>query len=126
MAKKQHLSKIEMDTAMIKEIEKLKIESSYMSNLPTTATVNESVERLTTTPERIGNAAEMVVQVMKEKKATKTEIERGRDAKGELNRVGITALIDRDILKDVKIFAIKKGVSMSDVINDALNKYLNA
>jgi predicted amidohydrolase YtcJ len=122
MAKKQHLSKIE--SAMTIEIEKLRMESSQPSgDLPTTAAVNESIERLTTTPKRIEKAVETVINVAKSKKV-KEDIERGRSAKGELNRTGITALIDRDLLKDVKIFALQKGVSMSDIINDALIKYL--
>jgi hypothetical protein len=128
MAKKQHVSRI--DTALQTEIEKLKIELSEPSGeLPTAISVNESVERLTTpppAPKRTEKAAPTVA--VAEKKKTKTQksgIERGRDAKGELNRVGITALIDRDLLQEVKVYAIQKNVSMSDIINDALYKYLN-
>ena len=122
MAKKQRLSKIE--SAMTIDIEKLRIESSQPSgDLPTTAVVNESIERLTATPKRVEKSVEAVVNEAKNKKS-KEGIERGRSAKGELNRIGITALIDRDLLKDVKIYALQKGVSMSDIINDALIKYL--
>jgi hypothetical protein len=124
MAKK-HISRIDSDLQT--EIEKMRMELSEPSApLPTAQSVNESVERLTMTPERIEKAVSMVIAEKKKPKASKTGIERGRDAKGELNRVGITALIDRNLLEDVKIFAVKKGVSMSDVINDALNKYLNS
>lgn len=123
MAKK-HISRIDSDLQT--EIEKMKIALSEPSApLPTAQSVNESVERLTMTPEKIERAVSIVMTEKKKLKAAKTGIERGRDAKGELNRVGITALIDRNLLEDVKIFAVKKGVSMSDVMNDALNKYLN-
>lgn len=54
----------------------------------------------------------------------KPTIERGRDARGALNRVGITALVDKDLLKQTKILAIQQGLSMSDIINDALTGYL--
>jgi hypothetical protein len=126
MAKKQHVSRI--DTALQSEIEKLKIELSEPSaELPTALSVNESVERLTApTSKRVEKAAPTVVVAEKKKlKAPKTGIERGRDAKGELNRVGVTALIDRDLLHEVKVYAVQKNVSMSDIMNDALYKYLN-
>jgi hypothetical protein len=54
----------------------------------------------------------------------KLVVERGRDARGELNRVGITALVDRELLQRTKIWAVQNGVSMSDIINDALTVYL--
>ncbi len=123
MAKKQHLSRI--DTAMTMEIEKLRMEASQPSgDLPTTAAVNESVERLTQMPKRIKKEKEIGEERIKNQKIPKLDIERGRDAKGKLNRVGITALIDSNLLAQVKIFAITNGVSMSDVMNDALAKYL--
>ena len=123
MAKKQHLSKI--DGSLATEIEKLRIETTQPSNdLPTAAAVNESIERLTTTPERIEKAVKAVVNESKNKTVSKEGIERGRAARGRLNRTGITALIDRDLLKDVKIHALQNGVSMSDIINDALANYL--
>lgn len=110
---------------MATEIEKIRMETSLPSNdLPTIAAVNESVERLTTTPERIEKAVEVVVKEAKNKTPPKQGIERGRAARGTLNRTGITALIDRDLLKNVKIHALQNGVSMSDVINDALANYL--
>ena len=59
------------------------------------------------------------------KQSEKPTIERGRDARGALNRVGITALVDKDLLKQTKILAIQQGLSMSDIINDALTGYLN-
>lgn len=124
MAKKPFYSKI--DTEVETQLQKLKIELSEPNGeLPTIQSVNESVERLTTTPERIEKAVSMVMAEKKKPKASKADIERGRDAKGELDRVGITALIDRMLLQDVKVYAIQRNVSMSDVINDALSKYLN-
>jgi hypothetical protein len=126
MAKKQHLSKVETNIVLKQELEKLRIETSEPSgDLPTTATVNAFAERLTTTPERIGRVVETAASgEVKNEKTPKEGIERGRSAKGALNRTGITALIDRDLLRDVKIFALQKGVSMSDIINDALINYL--
>lgn len=130
MAKKQHLSRI--DTDLQSEIEKFKLESSQPSaELPTVQSVNESVERLTTptlttpTPKPIEKVAPVVKVDKKKPKTPKEEIERGRDFKGELNRVGSTILFDRNLLKEIKIYAVKNGVSMSDVVNDALHKYLN-
>jgi hypothetical protein len=124
MAKKQHLSRI--DTTMTMDIEKLRMEASQPSgDLPTMAAVNESVERLTQLPKRIKKEKEIGEERIKNPKIPKLGIERGRDAKGKLNRVGITALIDSDLLSRVKIFAITNGVSMSDVMNDALAKYLS-
>ena len=67
-----------------------------------------------------------VKEPIKKEKPKKSEIERGRDARGALNRVGITALVDKDLLKQTKILAIQKGLSMSDIINDALVVYLNS
>ena len=72
--------------------------------------------------------AEKVKKVEKSetvKQSEKPTIERGRDARGALNRVGITALVDKDLLKQTKILAIQQGLSMSDIINDALTGYLN-
>jgi hypothetical protein len=126
MAKKQHLSKVETNIVLKQELEKLRIETSEPSgDLPTTVTVNAFAERLTTTPERIGKVVESAARSeVENKKTSKEGIERGRSSKGALNRTGITALIDRDLLRDVKIFALQKGVSMSDIINDALINYL--
>lgn len=125
MAKKQHISRIDIDLKT--EIEKIHMETSQPSGeLPTVQSVNESVERLTTpTPERIENAVSLVMADKKKSKTQTEDIERGRDLKGELNRVGSTILFDRSLLKEIKIYAVKNGVSMSDVVNDALHKYLN-
>jgi hypothetical protein len=61
-----------------------------------------------------------------EKETAKIAIERGRDARGALNRVGITALVDRDLLQKTKIWAVQNGLSMSDIVNDALAVYLKS
>jgi hypothetical protein len=61
-----------------------------------------------------------------EKQERKETIERGRDARGALNRVGITALVDRDLLQKTKIWAVQNGLSMSDIVNDALSVYLKS
>ena len=37
-----------------------------------------------------------------------------------------TNLVDKELSKQTKILAIQKGLSMSDIINDALVGYLNA
>lgn len=126
MAKKQHVSRIETQEQVEAELKKLKMALEEPNGeLPTTQSVNESVESLTTTiPKRIEKDVAMVATEKKKVTMSKDEIERGRDARGELNRVGTTVLFDRDLLKQVKIHAVKNGVSMSDIVNDALNKYL--
>ncbi len=74
--------------------------------------------------------SEKVEKEIKEKKksktvrATKAEKEKVELANDKTNRVGITALIDRTLLKKVKIYALEEGVSMSDVCNWALMEYL--
>ena len=110
-------------------------------DLPTAESVNQSVSDVTgvkaentvekklETPkkERVGEkkVKKSVNSPKSEISNPKSNIERGRDARGALNRVGITALVDKDVLQQTKILAIQKGVSMSDIINDALVGYLN-
>ena len=108
MAKKQYISRVEppaFDAAKF----------AVTGDLPTAQTVNQSVSDVT------GMAVEKPSKKASSVKTKKTDIERGRDARGELNRVGITALVDKDLLKQTKILAIQKGLSMSDIINDALS-----
>ena len=54
----------------------------------------------------------------KEKKEKKPAIQ------DKSNRVGITALIEPDLLKKVKMHALDKGISMSDICNIALTDFL--
>lgn len=67
----------------------------------------------------------------KTEKEPKSEKEKPKKDKKEAvlkdksNRVGITALIERSLLKKVKIHALEKGISMSDVCNAALLEYLD-
>ena len=115
MAKKQHISRVEPPTFDATKF-------AVTGNLPTAETVNQSVSAVT--------GVEVVEKIPQKStpsvKPKKSEIERGRDARGELNRVGITALVDKELLKQTKILAIQKGLSMSDIINDALTVYLKS
>ncbi|NJN33624.1 MAG: hypothetical protein HC817_04585 [Saprospiraceae bacterium] len=63
-------------------------------------------------------------KVSKVEKVEKVEKENTDSLNDKTNRVGITALIDRTLLKKVKIYALEEGVSMSDVCNWALSDYL--
>ena len=134
MAKKQHISRLDPPVFDVSKF-------AVTGDLPTTESVNESVSEVTgvkaenpvekklETPkkERVGEkkVKESVNKPKSEISNPKSNIERGRDARGALNRVGITALIDKNVLQQTKILAIQKGVSMSDIINDALVGYLN-
>ena len=142
MAKKQHISRVEPPVFDATKF-------AVTGNLPTAETVNQSVSEVTGVevehPTPSVKMPQMVQKVEKptqllqleaskpSKKPEKVEklgqsekptIERGRDARGALNRVGITALVDKDLLKQTKILAIQQGLSMSDIINDALTGYL--
>jgi hypothetical protein len=86
------------------------------ATLPTAETVTSAAAILTgqepplKTPHKAKTA--------QEPKKKKIEIE------DKSNRVGITALVERTLLKKVKIYALEKGISMSDVCNFALHEYL--
>ena len=134
MAKKQHISRLDPPVFDVSKF-------AVAGDLPTAESVNQSVSDVTgvkaentvekklETPkkERVGEkkVKESVNKPKSEIANPKSNIERGRDARGALNRVGITALVDKDVLQQTKILAIQKGVSMSDIINDALVGYLN-
>ena len=139
MAKKQHVSRLDPPVFDVSKF-------AVTGDLPTAESVNQSVSEVTgvkaenplekklETPkkERVGEK-KVKESVNKPKPSSpkseisnpKSNIERGRDARGALNRVGITALVDKDVLQQTKILAIQKGVSMSDIINDALVGYLS-
>ena len=121
MAKKQHISRVEPPTFDATKF-------AVTGNLPTPETVNQSVSEVTgvEAEKETKKKTPSVKEPIKTEKPKKSEIERGRDARGALNRVGITALVDKDLLKQTKILAIQKGLSMSDIINDALVVYLNS
>ena len=134
MAKKQHISRLDPPVFDVSKF-------AVAGDLPTAESVNQSVSDVTgvkaentvekklETPkkERVGEkkVKKSVNSPKSEISNPKSNIERGRDARGALNRVGITALVDKDVLQQTKILAIQKGVSMSDIINDALVGYLN-
>ena len=134
MIKKQHISRLDSPVFDVSKF-------AVTGDLPTAESVNESVSEVTgvkaenpvekklETPkkERVGEkkVKESVNKPKSEISNPKSNIERGRDARGALNRVGITALVDKNVLQQTKILAIQKGVSMSDIINDALVGYLN-
>ena len=134
MIKKQHISRLDSPVFDVSKF-------AVTGDLPTAESVNESVSEVTgvkaenpvekklETPkkERVGEkkVKESVNKPKSEISNPKSNIERGRDARGALNRVGITALVDKDVLQQTKILAIQKGVSMSDIINDALVGYLS-
>ena len=153
MAKKQHISRVEppvfdaskfavtgnLPTAetvnqSVAEVTGVEVEKVVEKKDPSVKTVPivQKVERTEKSPKV--NAPKALEKAEKVKKVEKSEtlkqsekptIERGRDARGALNRVGITALVDKDLLKQTKILAIQQGLSMSDIINDALTGYLN-
>ena len=134
MAKKQHVSRLDPPVFDVNKF-------AVTGDLPTAESVNQSVSEVTGVKaenplekkleippkERVGEkkVKESVNKPKSEISNPKSNIERGRDARGALNRVGITALVDKDVLQQTKILAIQKGVSMSDIINDALVGYLN-
>ena len=139
MAKKQHISRLDPPVFDVNKF-------AVTGDLPTAESVNQSVSDVTgvkaentvekkletSKKERVGEK-KVKESVNKPKPSSpkseisnpKSNIERGRDARGALNRVGITALVDKNVLQQTKILAIQKGVSMSDIINDALVGYLN-
>jgi hypothetical protein len=86
--------------------------------LPTAENVTSAAAILT--------GQEMPTKEVKEKKEPKQKEkkEAKSDLKDKSNRVGITALIERDLLRKVKIYALDKGISMSDVCNSALSDFL--
>ena len=134
MAKKQHLSRLDPPVFDVNKF-------AVTGDLPTAESVNQSVSEVTGVKaenplekkleippkERVGEkkVKKGVNSPKSEISNPKSNIERGRDARGALNRVGITALVDKGVLQQTKILAIQKGVSMSDIINDALVGYLN-
>ena len=149
MAKKQHISRVEppvfdatkfAETGNLPTAETVNQSVSEVTGVevepPTpsvkTAPIVQKIEKTEQSPKV--NAPKVLEKVGKVGKTEKSEtlkqskkptIERGRDARGALNRVGITALVDKDLLKQTKILAIQQGLSMSDIINDALTGYLN-
>lgn len=62
----------------------------------------------------------------KEVKSPKDKKEKKPILKDKSNRVGITALIEPDLLKKVKMYALDKGISMSDICNIALTDFLKS
>ena len=152
MAKKQHISRVEppvfdaskfavtgnLPTAetvnqSVSEVTGIEVEKVVEKKDPSVKTVPivQKIEKTEKSPKM--NAPKVSEKVGKVGKTEKSEalkqsekptIERGRDARGALNRVGITALVDKDLLKQTKILAIQQGLSMSDIINDALTGYL--
>ena len=154
MAKKQHISRVEppvfdaskfavtgnLPTAetvnqSVSEVTGVEVEKVPEKSTPSvkTASTVQKVEKLEKLPKieapKPSKKPEKVEKIEKLEKLAQSEkptIERGRDARGALNRVGITALVDKDLLKQTKILAIQQGLSMSDIINDALTGYLNA
>ncbi len=89
------------------------------TDLPTADNVTSAAAMLT--------GKEMPVKIKKEEKEPKEEKpkkEKKAVVKDKSNRVGITALIERSLLKKVKMHALDKGVSMSDICNSALSEYL--
>ena len=139
MAKKQHVSRLDPPVFDVSKF-------AVTGDLPTAESVNQSVSDVTgvkaenpvekklETPQKERVGEKKVKKSVNKPKSNspkseipnpKSNIERGRDARGALNRVGITALVDKDVLQQTKILAIQKGVSMSDIINDALVGYLN-
>ena len=153
MAKKQHISRVEppvfdaskfavtgnLPTAetvnqSVAEVTGVEVEKVVEKKDPSVKTVPivQKVERTETSPKvnapkvsEKGGKVEKTEKSETLKQSEKPTIERGRDARGALNRVGITALVDKDLLKQTKILAIQQGLSMSDIINDALTGYLN-
>ena len=150
MAKKQHISRVEppvfdaskfavtgnLPTAetvnqSVSEVTGVEVEKVIEKKDPSlkTAPIVQKIEKTEKSPKV--NAPKVSEKVGKTEKpkilrqSEKPTIERGRDARGALNRVGITALVDKDLLKQTKILAIQQGLSMSDIINDALTGYLN-
>ena len=104
MIKKQHISRLDSPVFDVSKF-------AVTGDLPTAESVNESVSEVTgvkaenpvekklETPkkERVGEkkVKESVNKPKSETSNPKSNIERGRDARGALNRVGITALVDR-------------------------------
>ena len=153
MAKKQHISRVEppvfdaskfavtgnLPTAetvnqSVAEVTGVEVEKVVEKKDPSVKTVPivQKVEKIEKSPKvnapKVSGKVEKVGKTEKSetlKQSEKPTIERGRDARGALNRVGITALVDKDLLKQTKILAIQQGLSMSDIINDALTGYLN-
>ena len=153
MAKKQHISRVEppvfdaskfavtgnLPTAetvnqSVAEVTGVEVEKVVEKKDPSVKTlpIVQKVEKTEKSPKmnapKVSEKVEKVGKTEKSetlKQSEKPTIERGRDARGALNRVGITALVDKDLLKQTKILAIQQGLSMSDIINDALTGYLN-
>ena len=153
MAKKQHISRVEppvfdaskfavtgnLPTAetvnqSVSEVTGVEVEKVVEKKdlSVKTAPIVQKVEKIEKSPKvnapKVSGKVEKVGKIEKSetlKQSEKPTIERGRDARGALNRVGITALVDKDLLKQTKILAIQQGLSMSDIINDALTGYLN-
>jgi hypothetical protein len=92
--------------------------------------VFEQKETALPTPETVTTAAAILtgqeppVKIVSKTKAPKEVKEKKPEKKDKSNRVGITALIERNLLKKVKIYALDKGISMSDVCNIALDTFL--
>jgi hypothetical protein len=98
-------------------------EQKEVSSLPTAENVTSAAAILTgqELPVRLTKLKELkAVKEAKEPKEKKVE------KKDKSNRVGITALIDPVLLKKVKIYALDKGISMSDVCNMALDGFLKS
>lgn len=155
MAKRQHISRLDSPTfdvskfAVIGELPTTEAVNQSVSDVTGVEMANgesinskPSVEKKAASPKaaRVGEKKpkentpkpksetsnpKLEAPSVKTVKSPKTDIERGRDARGALNRIGITALVDKDLLQQTKILAVQQGVSMSDIINDALSVYLN-
>ena len=90
--------------------------SKSEKELPTAETVTSAAAVLT--------GQDIPSKEKKEPKEDKVKKAKKDVSKDKSNRVGITALIERNLLKKVKIHALDKGVSMSDICNSALAEYL--
>lgn len=98
-------------------------EQKEVSSLPTAENVTSAAAILT------GQEPPVRPTKLKEEKAVKEPKEpkeKKVEKKDKSNRVGITALIDPVLLKKVKIYALEKGISMSDVCNMALDGFLKS
>jgi hypothetical protein len=95
-------------------------EQKEVSSLPTAENVTSAAAILTGQEPPVRPAKQKAEKAVKEPKEKKVE------KKDKSNRVGITALIDPVLLKKVKIYALDKGISMSDVCNMALDGFLKS
>jgi hypothetical protein len=97
-------------------------EQKEVSSLPTAENVTSAAAILTGQELPVNQPVKQKEgKAIKEGKEPK---EKKIEKKDKSNRVGITALIEPVLLKKVKIYALDKGISMSDVCNMALDGFL--